>query len=213
MNQMDRSPVTRFCQTRSGFLSPLKSPTAAIDQAIGTLGRSTALEYVLPFINQIERSPVAVFSQTMSALPSASKSAEPAILHAVCTVGRMTALLYAVPLSNQAERSPLFAFCQRRRVVGIATAAVSAPDAATGGVSATDPLNVERSGLLVLMAPGSAPRRLNGPALGTPGCRAVSASGRVRASDPTQLISAAASATYMGLECGRLPIGPVLRRR
>src|SRR5690349_7501288 len=34
MNQIDRSPVARFCHTRSALASPSKSAAAAIDQAV-----------------------------------------------------------------------------------------------------------------------------------------------------------------------------------
>src|SRR6266550_2760650 len=62
MNQIDLSPVTVFCQTMSGLLSALKSPTPAIDQTVGTTGNRAALpSQLVPCISHIERSPLFAF--------------------------------------------------------------------------------------------------------------------------------------------------------
>jgi hypothetical protein len=78
MNQIDLSPVDVFCHRMSAFPSPLKSPVPAIDHAVGTCGKMTALLYVEPFINQIERSPVLVFCQSIRINGAAVADSEPA---------------------------------------------------------------------------------------------------------------------------------------
>jgi hypothetical protein len=64
MNQIERSPVTVFCQTMSALPSPLKSADATIDHAVGVEGRAAnEPSHVAPFMIHIERSPVEVFCQ------------------------------------------------------------------------------------------------------------------------------------------------------
>src|SRR5438045_5213597 len=120
MNQMDRSPVMVFCQTRSGLPSLLKSPAPAIDHASGTFGSAAyAPPQVVLFMNQIDRSPVTVFCQTMSLLPSALKSAEATIDHAVGVEGSAAyEPSHVAPFMIQIECSPVEVFCQRRRTAG-----------------------------------------------------------------------------------------------
>src|SRR3954470_10652220 len=65
MNQIERSPVVRFCQRMSDCPSPLKSAAPAIDHAVDTVGRITALLRAVPLITQMDRSPVVVFCQSM----------------------------------------------------------------------------------------------------------------------------------------------------
>src|SRR5262249_9008261 len=70
INQSTCSPVTVFCQRRSGEPSASKSPVPAIDQSVEIVPSSTLSTNVVPFISQITRSPVTVFCQRMSGEPS-----------------------------------------------------------------------------------------------------------------------------------------------
>src|SRR5262249_20692854 len=74
LSHSKHSPVVRSRQSRSDFLSLLKSPTPHIFQVVDTVPRLMVWVNVVPFINQMTRSPVLPFCQTISDCPSALKS-------------------------------------------------------------------------------------------------------------------------------------------